>query len=332
MKKSKIERAVITESHLVIAAKSLTRYHDFERDRINAFSRLAREELAKTENSKKRNELLQALRENETEQITLERGWENSSLRRRLTKIEQAEAPISAIEHRLFAPGRESLLAEPTEYRARGDKVTLFGYAAIFDKLSVNFGGWKEKIQPGAFDEVLKSKPDVRALMNHNSDLLLARTRNKTLRLYSDAMGLLYYADLIGGDALGEAVARRVERQDLSGNSFSFIPKKDKWILAEPGGIDTRILLEVAELFDVGPVTFPAFPDTTVAVEIKSVAQHTYTREDFLRDQDEVDEILMQEIEKKQQQNRREHERKYRLAGRIINRNGGRAKYKPPLR
>ena len=75
------------------------------------------------------------------------------------------------------------------EQREDGKTPTIRGHAAVFERLSDNLGGFREQIKPGAFDGVLND--DVRALFNHNTDLVLGRTKSGTLRLSVDSTGLV---------------------------------------------------------------------------------------------------------------------------------------------
>ncbi len=140
---------------------------------------------------------------------------------------------------------------------------TIFGEAAVFNRDSENLGGFIEQIAPGAFANALGSS-DVRGLVNHNPDNIIGRLKAKTLRLTETKTGLEYEDDLPDTQA-GRDIAASVKRGDISGNSFAFTTKTDKWEMVEDGP-DRRTIIEVKELFDVGPVTYPAYPDTTVGV------------------------------------------------------------------
>lgn len=135
------------------------------------------------------------------------------------------------------------------------------GYAALFDSRSQDLGGFIEIIRPGAFQKVLRS--DVRALFNHDRNFILGRTTSGTLQLEEDERGLLYTIDL-PDTAAAEQVHTAVKRGDVSGSSFAFSvePEGQRW--SETGGTQLRELLEIDRLFDVGPVTFPAYTETNV--------------------------------------------------------------------
>ena len=146
--------------------------------------------------------------------------------------------------------------------RAEDNKPTkLIGYAAKFNSLSEDLGGWFERIKPGAFSNALKAS-DTRALVNHDPNQILGRTKSGTLTLTEDEVGLAYVVQL-PNTQVGKDIAESVDRGDISGNSFAFTVDTDKWHMEDEVGI--REIVSVAELFDVGPVTYPAYPDTTVA-------------------------------------------------------------------
>lgn len=144
-------------------------------------------------------------------------------------------------------------------------KPMIAGYAAVFGKRSQDLGGFVEDIHPGAFERTLRTA-DVRALANHDANMLLGRSKSGTLRLGTDSGGLHYEIDPNMDDPAGRSAVARVERGDWDGSSFSFRTvglNGDKWDY----GTDPaqRTLLEV-ELYDVGPVTFPAYPDASSVV------------------------------------------------------------------
>lgn len=145
-----------------------------------------------------------------------------------------------------------------------GGAKRLTGYAAVFDALSEDLGGFHERIAPGAFRGVLRD--DVRALFNHREDNILGRTRAGTLKLREDATGLHYEITLAEDSPLAASVASAVRRGDVNASSFSFVVADDgeTWT-RDARGRAIRTITRVARLFDVGPVTFPAYPDTTAA-------------------------------------------------------------------
>lgn len=146
------------------------------------------------------------------------------------------------------------------ETREDGGKMVR-GHAALFGSLSENLGGFREMIEEGAFDNVLSD--DVRALFNHDSNLILGRTVAKTLRLKVDKKGLVYEYDSPNTTYANDLLVS-LERGDVNQSSFGFQVDKDKWEEDKDGRIIRRIL-SVRRLYDVSPVTYPAYPDTDVA-------------------------------------------------------------------
>lgn len=134
------------------------------------------------------------------------------------------------------------------------------GYAAVFNKLSVDLGGFREQIQPGAFAETIE-KDDVRALFNHDPNFVLGRNVAGTLELAEDNSGL--HMRITPPDAeWARGVVASIKRGDITGASFGFRTLDDKWDFDQAEQL-VRTLIR-AKLFDVGPVTFPAYPDTEV--------------------------------------------------------------------
>src|SRR5665213_2015373 len=136
----------------------------------------------------------------------------------------------------------------------------------MFNKLSLPLAGFRERIMPGTFDNVLKSGADVRALFNHDPNLILGRTKSKTLRLATDSQGLHFDCDMPDTQAARDLMTS-MERGDVDGCSFGFVATKQKWN-EEPDPDDpqgNKIIvreLHSLDLFDVSPVTYPAYPHT----------------------------------------------------------------------
>ncbi|HUW34119.1 MAG TPA: HK97 family phage prohead protease [Planctomycetota bacterium] len=162
------------------------------------------------------------------------------------------------IEHRIF-PSAELHVEQ------RGSKPPVItGYAAVFNSLSVVLWGFREKIAPGAFAKNLATNPDVRALFNHDPNLILGRTKSKTLQLWEDERGLRIENEPPRSPT-GDNVLEAIRRGDIDQMSFGFRTIKDSWEYSKDGDEDVRTLLEV-DLFDVSPVTFPAYPETSVGL------------------------------------------------------------------
>ena len=136
----------------------------------------------------------------------------------------------------------------------------IVGYASVFNRDRSDMG-FIEQVDPSAFDKTLQSA-DVRGLVNHDPSWLIGRTKAGTMRLSTDNVGLRYEIDINPNDPDGQRALAKVQRGDLDGSSFSFNTIRDAWNWATSP--PQRRLLEVG-LIDVGPVTFPAYPDSTAA-------------------------------------------------------------------
>lgn len=143
------------------------------------------------------------------------------------------------------------------------DKVTkIAGHAAKFDVLSEDLGGFRERIAPGAFAKSIQSS-DIRALFNHDANIVLGRNTSGTLRLSEDSAGLAYEVDAPDTQLVRDMVLSPIARGDVTQCSFGFYTLDDKWTKVD--GEWVRTLLE-CDLLDVSPVTYPAYPQTDVAV------------------------------------------------------------------
>lgn len=164
----------------------------------------------------------------------------------------------NALERRHF-----TLDALHVEKREDG-KRRIVGHAAVFNQLSEDLGGFREQIAPGAFAEAIE-KDDVRALYNHNPDHILGRTVAGTLKLAEDARGLAIEIDPPDTQIARDLLVS-IERGDISQMSFGFSirPNGQDWAKDDDGRV-IRTLKRV-RLFDVSPVTYPAYPQTDVAL------------------------------------------------------------------
>ncbi len=160
-------------------------------------------------------------------------------------------------ERRAFVA--DSLCVEMRE--AGGAQVPLIrGHAAVFDQLSEDLGGFRERIAPGAFAKTITAH-DVRALWNHNRDFVLGRRGAGTLRLQEDIKGLAIEIDPPATQWANDLQVS-MRRGDINQMSFGFFTLSDKW--AKVDGEWIRTLLEI-ELIEVSPVTFPAYLGTDVS-------------------------------------------------------------------
>jgi len=162
------------------------------------------------------------------------------------------------------------LIADDVEMRSEGDGMTFTGYAIRYNSRSEDMG-FREIILPGAVSRSLKSRNEIKAFVNHNTDNVLGSTRAGTLRLDDDAKGLLAEIDL-PDTTYGRDLSISVKRGDVSGMSFGFsVPQGgDEW----SADFRTRTISEL-RLHEVSPVTgFPAYRATTAAVRSLAFLAH----------------------------------------------------------
>jgi len=169
------------------------------------------------------------------------------------------------------------------------------GHAAVFDQLSENLGGFFEKIAPGAFDGVLND--DVRALFNHDPNLILGRTAAKTLKLSVDTTGLKVDFS-IPDTSYGRDLIVSLERGDINQMSFGFKVEEEEWNEDETTGAVIRTITKVKRLFDISPITFPAYPQTDVAKRSmdewkESIKAQIHPDDDLARSHNERNRDLM---------------------------------------
>ena len=153
------------------------------------------------------------------------------------------------------------------EQRASDAGQRIGGYAAKFNTLSQNLGGFVERIAPGFFD----SSRDAawRGVMaRYNHDMLLGTTAAGSLRLALDGTGLDYEVDLLDDEA-SQRIFKLVTRGDVTQSSFAFVATEDEWTMTEQG-FPLRTLIR-GSLHDVAPVDSPAYLDTSTG--LRSLAE-----------------------------------------------------------
>lgn len=139
---------------------------------------------------------------------------------------------------------------------SEGDEMILEGYASVFNE-ETDLGHFREVIKPGAFDDVLDN--DVRALINHDPNLVLGRTTNGTLELSVDERGLKYRVKL-GNQTYARDFYESVKRGDITQSSFAFTIDQQSWNEERT----LRSVDKVRTLLDVSPVTYPAYSQASV--------------------------------------------------------------------
>lgn len=179
---------------------------------------------------------------------------------RTLSMDDTQEQQVLAVESR----------SEEIEVNGEKRQVTrdwIVGYAARFGVKSLDLGDFVERIDPAAFSLVAerrgrKSPLETRALFNHDPNHVLGRFPD-TLRLTVDENGLKY--EVLPPESRRDII-ELIQRGDIRGSSFSFVVPEDGEEWSMEAGVSVRTVKRIKALYDVGPVTYPAYPDTHVAV------------------------------------------------------------------
>lgn len=200
---------------------------------------------------------------------------------------------------------RQDLASVKRAKRADGEdeKGVIRGLAAVFyqeDDPGTEYWLWSdtvERIMPGAFDRAIEEQHDVRGLFNHDSSQLLGRVSAGTCRLSVGDAGLSYEIDEDTKDPDHQRVCSKLDRNDVTGSSFAFIARQVSWEEIKLDNGDWLWIRNVhdVDLFDVGPVTWPAYEATTSGRSTDAVrsgsaeyADLLAERESHLRADDDV--------------------------------------------
>ncbi|HUT68670.1 MAG TPA: HK97 family phage prohead protease [Dehalococcoidales bacterium] len=170
----------------------------------------------------------------------------------------ESKAMKKEIERRTFD-------LDDIEIRSEDDQPKIRGHAAVFNKLSEDLGGFREIIMPGAFTEAIQ-KDDIRALFNHDPNYVLGRNKSSTLALEEDDKGLAIEIDPPDTQWARDLMVS-IKRGDISQMSFAFNirgKKGEEWD-TEEGKTPVRRVIST-KLYDISPVTYPAYPQTDVKV------------------------------------------------------------------
>lgn len=163
------------------------------------------------------------------------------------------------------------------ETREDGEKLSIEGYFAVFNSIYEIVPGMSESIAPGAFSKTLSG--DIRALINHDTTLVLGRTKANTLQLREDNHGLWGHIDINPNDTDAMNLYERVKRGDVDQCSFGFDILSEETDFRDDGSVHWTII-EV-ELYEVSPCTFPAYEETNISARAKE-------REDLLKRKNEA--------------------------------------------
>jgi len=152
------------------------------------------------------------------------------------------------------------------EKRSDTEQRLIVGHAAVFNAETDIGGYFMERVAPGAFARAIL-EDDVRSLFNHDANFVLGRTKAGTLKLREDGTGLM--TETTPPDTqFARDLQISIDRGDISQMSFAFRVKKESW---QENGDKWLRTIEDVELFDVSPVTYPAYPTTDVG--LRSLAE-----------------------------------------------------------
>jgi hypothetical protein len=204
-------------------------------------------------------------------------SWSKKLVRQMNAADEGARSNAMNIERRSLAideiESAVPLLAVESRSEDGAEREWIVGYAAKFGVNSLDLGDFVERIDPGAFGIVAerrgRKKPlETRALWNHDANYPLARYPG-TLRMTVDEVGLRYEFP-VPDTTYGRDIASNIRAGIVKGSSFSFtVPSGgDSWAVED--GRSVRTIQKIDTLLDVGPVTFPAYPDADVTVAQRS--------------------------------------------------------------
>ncbi|USD68130.1 HK97 family phage prohead protease [Vibrio sp. SCSIO 43136] len=168
---------------------------------------------------------------------------------------------------------RRYFMGEVRAAPADGDKAaTIGGLGIVYNKRSEDLGGFVEIIRPGAAAGLLDG--DVRCFFNHNPNYILGRTAAGTLELRETDEGVEYVATPPDTQTVRDLVLEPISRGDVTGSSFIFRvssePGAEKWY--EDNGVLVREIFKLASLKEIGPVSMPAYTDSTTAK--RSLEEH----------------------------------------------------------
>lgn len=159
--------------------------------------------------------------------------------------------------------GNRKMRTIATEFKTRedGEDLKIEGYFAVFDSVYEMAPGLSESIAPGAFTNTLSK--DIRALTNHDTTLVLGRTKAHTLELREDSHGLWGSITINPKDSDAMNLYERVKRGDVDQCSFGFDIRSEDTDIRGDGSIHWT--LREVDLFEVSCCTFPAYEETSIS-------------------------------------------------------------------
>lgn len=194
----------------------------------------------------------------------------------------------TTIEKRFLTFNVETRAADGNESR------TIVGTAAVFNSIT-DMRYFKEQIDPAAFDDILADENhDVVALVNHDDNMVVARRSAGTLKLWKEDNKLKYSFEAPNTTA-GNDLLENIRLGNIRGSSFQFEVSEASWKWdPDNDSNDTRTILKVSRLWDVGPVTFPAYEDTDVTKRSKPERPKNYNEAEANARERELNLMLLQ--------------------------------------
>jgi hypothetical protein len=175
-----------------------------------------------------------------------------------MPKREQRFIPVKNVEIRTSESGEGDSVVEQRYVSGTG---------IVYGEEVEIWSGYMEQVRAGAFDDTFAAGDEIKSYFNHNQDYVLATTRsNPPLKLSETKAGLVFEAP-IPPTSYGEDLAVNLERGNVAGASFSFSVVKDVVTIDEKDVYHREIVKAI--LYEVGPVTNPAYPTTEVGVRDK---------------------------------------------------------------
>ncbi|MBR1810783.1 MAG: HK97 family phage prohead protease [Clostridia bacterium] len=163
--------------------------------------------------------------------------------------------------------GMRQIRSLPAEFQTRDDggNLSIEGYFAVFNSIYEIASDMSESIAPGAFSSSLSG--DIRALINHDTTLVLGRTKAHTLQLREDERGLWGHIDINPNDGDAMNLYERVKRGDVDQCSFGFDILREDTEVRQDGSVHWTIRDVI--LYEVSCCTFPAYEQTNISARSK---------------------------------------------------------------
>jgi HK97 family phage prohead protease len=174
------------------------------------------------------------------------------------------------------------------EVRAGDTGDVIVGHAPVWNRYSQNLGGFVEQVAPGACSRAIV-EDDIRGLKNHDPSLLLGRNKSGTMRLFEDNVGLRFEID-VPDTTVGRDLVVSAKRGDITGASFSFRVIDQEWGVTD-SDFPLRTIKSM-QLFDVGPVTFPAYLDSESGLRALPEAMRREALAGLVSESRSIDQIL----------------------------------------